>query len=430
MYNVKSVDFQFAEQVVRQLVNAGHIAYFAGGCVRDAILGNEPHDFDIATDATTEEVRATFGNAHTRAVGEAFGVVLVHQRIKGKNCQVEVATFRTDGSYSDGRRPDWVALATPEEDARRRDFTINGLFYDPLKGQVIDYVGGQADLENRIVRAIGVAADRFNEDKLRLLRAIRFAGRFGFTLDSDTQSAIQQSSPGIASVSGERIGVEIKKMLEHPSRAWAWTKLIETGLTRFLFPELDHRWTHAGDRHRDLLVLQNLPRLHVDWTSSIGALVLPWYIEHRSEDALDTLLMALKQHWKISNIDLECLAFAIRNAEVFVDATHRPWSQIQPLMVCRFARPALDLAEALAKALSQPLNGVQFCRTQVQLPEHILNPVPFLHGGDLIAQGLKPGPLFTRLLSEARALQLDSHLLHREAALAWLAEAVRHVSNS
>lgn len=429
MYDSQSLDLQFAEQVVQRLVSAGYTAYFAGGCVRDALLGIDPHDFDVATSATTDQVRAVFGASNTREVGEAFGVVLVHQRIRGQYCQVEVASFRTDGSYSDGRRPDWVALATPEEDASRRDFTINGLFYDPIAKKVIDFVGGQADLDRRVLRSIGVAADRFREDKLRLLRAIRFAGRFGFELDADTQRAIERAAHEIVVVSGERIGVELKKILEHPSRAWAWEKLIETGLTASLLPELHHRWATLGDRHHDLRVLKELADSRIDWTSSIASIVMPWYLEHHLQDAVDDLLDALKERWKMANEDIDALGFAIRHAETLVGAAHRAWSQVQPLLISRYSDPALDVAEAMAKASSEELIGVQFCRERRRLPEDQLNPQPLLRGEDLMASGLKPGPAFAKLLSEARSLQLDDHLRDREGALKWLQEAIRQRSD-
>jgi tRNA nucleotidyltransferase/poly(A) polymerase len=429
LYDSQSVDLQFAEQVVQRLVSAGHTAYFAGGCVRDALMGTEPHDFDVATSATTDQVRAVFGPENTRAVGEAFGVVLVHRRIQGQTCQVEVASFRTDGSYSDGRRPDWVALATPEEDASRRDFTINGLFYDPIAKKVIDFVGGQADLERRVLRSIGVPADRFREDKLRLLRAVRFAGRFGFELESETQRAVEQFAPQIVVVSGERIGVELKKILEHPSRAWAWEKLIETGLTEYLLPELHHRWTSLGDRHHDLRVLKELAGARIDWTSSIAAIALPWFLEHRSEDAIEALLEALKERWKMANVEVDALGFAIRQAESLIAASQRPWSEVQPLLISSFAAPALDVAEALAKAYSHELLGIQLCRERLKWPRNQLDPSPWIRGDDLIAMGLKPSRAFAELLSEARALQLDEHLRDRDTALEWLQEAIRQRSD-
>lgn len=429
LYDSQSVDLQFAEQVVQRLVSAGHTAYFAGGCVRDALMGTDPHDFDVATSATTDQVRSVFGPEHTRAFGEAFGVVLVHRRLQGRYCQVEVASFRTDGSYSDGRRPDWVALATPEEDAKRRDFTINGLFYDPIAKQVIDFVGGQADLERRILRSIGVPSDRFREDKLRLLRAIRFAGRFGFELESETQRAVEQFAPQIVVVSGERIGVELKKILEHPSRTWAWEKLIETGLTEFLLPELHHRWTSPGERHHELRVLRELALARIDWISSIAAIALPWFLEHRSEDAVDALLEALKERWKMANAEVDALGFAIRHAETLIAASHRSWSEVQPLLLSSFVDPALDVAEAFAKAYSHELLGIQRCRERRKWPKNQLDPAPWIRGDDLIAMGLKPSRAFAELLSEARALQLDDHLRDRDAALDWLQQAIRQRSD-
>jgi hypothetical protein len=206
LFHAGSLHRQFAHEIVRRLVDRGYVAYYAGGCVRDALLSLTPKDFDVATDATPEQVREVFGADHTRAVGEAFGVVLVHGRLAKTKCQVEVATFRTDGSYSDGRRPDWVVYATAEQDAQRRDFTINGLFYDPIAQRVIDFVGGQIDLGNRLLRAIGDPYARINEDKLRMLRAIRFAARFALELDPATRKAIEESASGIQRVSGERIG--------------------------------------------------------------------------------------------------------------------------------------------------------------------------------------------------------------------------------
>jgi len=206
--------------------------------VRDALLSLTPKDFDVATDATPEQVREVFGADHTRAVGEAFGVVLVHGRLAKTKCQVEVATFRTDGSYSDGRRPDWVVYATAEQDAQRRDFTINGLFYDPIAQRVIDFVGGQSDLGNRLLRAIGDPYARINEDKLRMLRAIRFAARYSLELDPATRKAIEESASGIQRVSGERIGMELSKILEHPNRQWAWSELARCGLLEHIAPEL------------------------------------------------------------------------------------------------------------------------------------------------------------------------------------------------
>src|SRR5882724_1703414 len=209
-----------AEAVVRRLRDAGHVAYFAGGCVRDLLLGLEPKDYDVATDAVPQIVRSLFRN--TQAVGQAFGVILVRL---GRSV-IEVATFRSDGQYVDGRRPSEVRFTTAQEDAQRRDFTINGLFLDPLDGdRVIDYVGGQEDLAARRLRAIGDPAARFGEDHLRLLRAVRFAARFGLEIAPATAMAIESRAGLLKGISPERIAIELREMLCPPTRSAAWLLL-------------------------------------------------------------------------------------------------------------------------------------------------------------------------------------------------------------
>src|SRR5215212_5376030 len=209
-----------AESIVKRLREHGHVAYFAGGCVRDLLLGLEPKDWDVATDAPPGRVRELVSK--TEAVGAAFGVILVRV---GRS-QVEVATFRAEGSYLDGRRPSEVRFTTAEEDAKRRDFTINGLFLDPLEGdRVIDFVGGQEDLASRTLRAIGDASARFAEDHLRLLRAVRFAARFGLEIAPLTASAIEATGPLLKGISPERIAEELRGMLCPPTRSAAWMLL-------------------------------------------------------------------------------------------------------------------------------------------------------------------------------------------------------------
>src|SRR2546421_7584616 len=202
---------EFAIDVVRRLQEAGHQALWAGGCVRDELLGLVPKDYDVATSARPDEVRRLF--RRTVAVGASFGVVnVLGPRDADAPLQVEVATFRSDVGYSDGRRPDQVVFSSDREDALRRDFTINGMFFDPLAGKLIDYVGGQADLKARVLRAIGDPAVRFTEDKLRLLRAVRFATRFDLTLDAATANAVRAMAPEITVVSAERIAKELRAL--------------------------------------------------------------------------------------------------------------------------------------------------------------------------------------------------------------------------
>src|SRR3954462_13574945 len=209
----------FALEIAQKLRSGGFEALWAGGCVRDELLGLTPKDYDVATSATPEQIRDLFGHRRTLPIGAAFGVITVlGPRTAG---QIEVATFRTDAAYSDGRHPDSVSFTTAEHDAQRRDFTINGLFYDPIANQVVDYVGGQQDLQQRTIRAIGEPRSRIGEDKLRMLRAVRFAATFNFEIDPPTFVAIQQLAAEINTVSAERIGMEIRRMLLDSNRATA-----------------------------------------------------------------------------------------------------------------------------------------------------------------------------------------------------------------
>ncbi|MFN7735620.1 MAG: CCA tRNA nucleotidyltransferase [Pirellula sp.] len=421
LYPKATPDKQFAHDVVRRLVEGGYIAYFAGGCVRDAILGNDPHDFDVATNATTDQVRSVFGPNQTRAVGEAFGVVLVHGKSHGRKCQVEVATFRSDGAYSDGRRPDWVVFTSPENDAQRRDFTINGLFYDPIEERIIDYVGGREDLERRVLRAIGNPEARIREDKLRMLRAIRFAARFGFALDPTTQQAIVRNAEQIQAVSGERTGVELTKILEHPSRHWAWEKLFETGLTQYVIPELHSRWSIANHREEDLSLLRQLPETPVPFPVSLAAILYPWFRDiSGGREELESMSLAIQERWKLANVEIETIQFAIQNAEVLIQGSTLPWSQVQPVLTSRFIETALALAEAIAMLRTDSLHGIEHCRSTLRSPESVWNPRPFLDGSDLIRAGLKPGPGFATLLASARQMQLDGNLRSKEEAIAWM----------
>jgi poly(A) polymerase len=227
---------EFAVETVRRLQQAGYRALWAGGCVRDLILGQTPADYDVATDATPDQVMAALP-FRAVTVGISFGVVRVlHPRLTGD--EIEVATFRSDGAYVDGRRPESVVFSSPELDAARRDFTINGMFLDPLTDTLIDYVGGHADLNNRLLRAIGDPEARLREDKLRALRAIRLSARFEFAIEPATLAALKSMADQVVSVSRERIAQELRKILVHTSRAHAMELALETGLVAAILPEL------------------------------------------------------------------------------------------------------------------------------------------------------------------------------------------------
>src|SRR5579862_9222407 len=227
----------FAIDVVRRLQGAGFQALWAGGCVRDELLSLVPQDYDVATDARPEQVQQLFHRSI--AVGASFGVIeVLGPRQDGDYLKVEVATFRSDVSYSDGRHPDAVVFSSPREDALRRDFTINGMFFDPVTEELIDYVGGKADLEARILRAIGDPKLRFQEDKVRLLRGVRFAARFDLSLEPDTAAAIRAAAPFLPQVSAERIAKEMRALLAHARRARALNLMYDLGLVHVILPEL------------------------------------------------------------------------------------------------------------------------------------------------------------------------------------------------
>ena len=221
----------------------------AGGCVRDMLLGREPKDYDVATTARPEQVRTLFGQGRTLAVGASFGVIVVLPPRGSDAGQVEVATFRTEGPYLDGRRPESVAFCTPEEDAKRRDFTINGMFYDPIEARVLDFVGGEADLAARVIRAIGDPHDRMREDKLRMLRAVRFTATLDFALDETTAAAVREMAEQITVVSAERIAQELRRMLVDAHRRRAVELCESVGLLEVILPELTAAWLESRSKN-------------------------------------------------------------------------------------------------------------------------------------------------------------------------------------
>lgn len=430
LFPASSIDRQFAHEIVRRLVDRGYVAYYAGGCVRDALLGLAPKDFDVATNATPDKVREIFGPEHTRAVGEAFGVVLVHGRIAKKRCQVEVATFRTDGSYSDGRRPDWVEYASAEQDAQRRDFTINGLFYDPIANKVIDFVQGQEDLAKHLLRAIGDPYARISEDKLRMLRAIRFASRYGFALEERTQKALRESSHGIRLVSGERIGMELEKILEHPNRAWAWSQLDACGLLEHIAPEMRPI--------QDRKLLDALPKEPLALPLVLAALAHPWGVRETKTRDLNlitqtlwrTCLEAIQQRWKLPNDVIESACICVEASAALAKSEELAWSEVQPKLLRGWIDESIVLAQHLCETKHWPTVGIDRCMERVADPAQEWNPAPWITGSDLIQAGLKPGPAFGKLLSQARAMQLDGQLTSAPMALEWLREQTERITNA
>jgi poly(A) polymerase len=407
----------FAADVVFRLQNAGFTAFWAGGCVRDDLLGRTPVDYDVATSARPDEVRDVFGRRRTLAVGAAFGVITVlGPRGAG---QVEVATFRTDEAYTDGRHPAGVVFSTPEFDAQRRDFTINGLFLDPATGDVHDYVGGRADLAAGIVRAIGVPAMRFGEDHLRMLRAVRFAAAFGFALDPATRAAIEAMRHLVTSVSAERIAAELRAMTTRPGRRRALELLDETGLAREVLPEVAPpagpgseaaaaRWATAAR------VIEALDEPEL--STALAALF---------EEAGAGQLRHAASRLRLSNRDTKLAAWLLEGvarlepAEALEPAT-RPWSQVQPWLAHSDAFLLADLLRARADHGRGSREAAAWVSAQLTRPRAELDPPPLITGRDLMAAGVPEGKAVGKLLAELRAKQLDKEITSRGAALDWV----------
>jgi poly(A) polymerase len=399
---------EFAIEVVRRLREAGFDAYWAGGCVRDFLLGIQPADFDIATNAQPPDIRKLFGFGNTLPVGAAFGGIIV--QASDRRHQVEVATFRTDSSYSDGRRPDWVTFSTPEVDAQRRDFTINGMFYDPLAAQVIDFVGGQQDLERHIVRAIGNADARISEDKLRMLRAVRIAARFGFEIEDETYRAIGRHAQQAIAVSGERLAVELRKTLETDASAWAVQAWAETGLLQVLLPEVDASWQEKNCAQQIVKMLGLTQEC--TWLSRLSALLWAAVGRHCQETTGQ-----LKVRLRLSNDQAAAINFALAHQTTLAEAEHVPWSQLQPLLVSPWASIAVELLEMRCHIGQANLQTIQWLRQRLAWPVEQLDPPPLLTGQDLIQSGFRPDPRFKDWLFQVRCLQLDGKLSTKDQAI-------------
>ncbi|MDH3717176.1 MAG: CCA tRNA nucleotidyltransferase [Planctomycetota bacterium] len=394
----------FAIETTRRLRAAGFEAYWAGGCVRDQLLGRMAKDYDIATDALPEQIRDVFGRRRTLAIGAAFGVVTVlGPRGAG---QIEVATFRRDDSYSDGRHPDQVTFTTAQEDAARRDFTINGLFYDPLNDEVIDFVGGRDDLQKCIVRAIGDPAARFSEDKLRMLRAVRFTANLEFTLDPATREAIVQMAPEISVVSAERIAAEMRTMLCDTRRGQALALLSDTGLWAAILPgELQLPVESAGRQTLELLD-------HLETNSFAAALATSLLLSVDADQAA-----AIGRHWKLSNAEIERTAWLVRNCRALDRAAQQYWPTVQRILVHDGSRELLAILRARVATGQADQADLDFVQERLSWPADRLNPPPLISGDDLIQHGLPPGKPFRSLLHKARDAQLLGQLTSRDQAL-------------
>jgi putative nucleotidyltransferase with HDIG domain len=424
-----------AAQIVARLRAVGHKAYFVGGCVRDLLLGREPKDFDVATSALPDQVLTLFEK--TFAVGAHFGVVLV---CSGEpEILTEVATFRSDGVYSDGRHPDAVRFSSsPEEDVKRRDFTINGMLLDPADNEVLDFVGGRADLQAGLIRAIGSAGERFTEDKLRMLRAVRFAARFTFELEPSTAIAIRELAPAVSQVSRERVRDELTRMLTEGHAQRAFEMLDATRLLVQVLPEVVKMkgvaqppqyhpegdvWVHT------LLLLAGLPGdcpPALAWAALLHDVGKPATFRVapdriRFDGHVETgvrIAEEICRRLRFPNQETEQILSLIANHMRFADARKMKGSTLK-----RFFRlPHFDQHLALHRldclASHGSLELYDFARERFEaLPEEQVRPPLLLTGKDLIEAGYHPGPQFTEMLAMAEDAQLEGTVHTRDEAL-------------
>jgi poly(A) polymerase len=407
----------FAIDVVRRLRAGGYEALWAGGCVRDQLMGQMPKDYDVATSAVPDQVRDVFGKRRTLPIGAAFGVITVLGP-KGAG-QIDVATFRRDAAYSDGRHPDAVSFSDAEHDAQRRDFTINGLFYDPLAEQVIDYVGGQADISNRVIRAIGDPLARIAEDKLRMLRAVRFAARFDFAIDEPTRAAIERQARELVIVSAERVATELRLILTHSTRTRGLELLASTGLLDVVLPESAALLQSRDQWSRCIATLAALDS--PTFPMALAVLLRDLQLANPQVD----LSQIVFDRWKLSTDELDGVRRLLREESFIRTASQQPWPKLQRILIAPRIDELLGYCQAVAQTLEGNTAEIDFCRAKLALPPEQLNPPPLITGDDLKRLGLPPGPAYRELLDAVRDAQLDHRLATPADALAFVQQFPR-----
>jgi poly(A) polymerase len=409
-----------AAAVVLRLRENGHVAYFAGGCVRDMLLGLEPKDWDVATDAPPKRVQELFPRA--QAVGAAFGVILVRQ---GPS-QVEVATFRAEGTYEDGRRPTEVRFTTAEEDAKRRDFTINGLFLDPAGNQVIDYVNGQEDLIARLIRAIGKSEERFDEDHLRMLRAIRFSARFGFEIEDSTSQAIARHARRLTRISPERIAEELRMMLTPPTRTAAWRMLCRFGFDEIIFRFADPTPSAHPEisGQRPEIVSKLFPGKPISFGMALAAIALEHALAKLAELGdwqnlnVRSMVKSARQALRLSNEDSDEMENTLRGVWQLMTDVDPTVATLKRFL----SEPTSSSSRAIWDILPlPPAESEKRARMMADLTEMAKSevaPPPLITGDDLTAAGLKPGKLFKTVLDDVYDAQLEGRVHSKQEALA------------
>ena len=431
--NEKNPQQAFALEVAAKLRAAGFEALWAGGCVRDLQLGIEPTDYDVATSARPEQVQAIF--RRSLSVGASFGVIVVQGN--DETGDIEVATFRSDGQYSDGRRPDSVEFCDARNDALRRDFTINGMFFDPVAGEIVDYVGGREDLKNGYLRAIRDPLERFTEDKLRLLRAVRFAARFHLNIDPATLAAIRAMASQIHVVSVERIAQEFHKMLPHSSRVNGMRLLRESGLLKEILPECERMigviqqkpaYPDADVWEHTLRVLELLPG-KPGFTLAMGTLLhdvgkpdamvndngrITFY---HHESIGRELANRICLRWKLSSAEIRRICWLVEYHQYLGKAMQMKESKIKKILSEPGVEELLDLHEADALASTGDKSQIDYCRFYLKdQPQGPINPPLLLTGHDLARLGLNPGPIYKIVLDYVRDAQLDRRIQNKSQA--------------
>ena len=421
------------------------MAYWAGGCVRDMVRGVEPNDYDIATTATPEQVQNLFPK--TIPVGVQFGVILV---LKSGH-QFEVATFRSDEAYLDGRRPTSVRYGSPEEDAQRRDFTINGLFYDPVANEIIDYVGGREDIGRKLVRTIGEPRHRFGEDKLRLLRAIRFAANLGFEIEEKTFEAVREMAAEIQAVSTERIREELVKIFTRPNAGDGLELLDESGLLRSVLPEVAAMKgvEQPPDFHPEGDVFTHT-RLMLDLLPPNPGVVLgfavllhdvgkprtferaPDRIRFNEHDRVGAeVAEQILRQLRFSNEEIARIVVCVREHMRMQHVKEMRPAKVKRILARETFADELELHRIDCAASHRNMENYEFLKAKAaELPLEVVKPAPLLTGRDLLAIGLKPGRMIGLILREVQELQLEERLKSSEEALVYAKRRVAELTSS
>lgn len=425
-----------AIKIVKFLKSKGFAALFAGGCVRDLVMKKSPEDFDIATSAKPDEIEKLFKK--TVPVGKQFGVMIVVEN----DIPFEVATFRSEGNYADGRRPSQVSFTSPEEDAKRRDFTINGLFYDPIKEEIIDHVGGRGDIHQQVIRTIGSPSDRFNEDKLRLLRAIRFAANLNFKIEDQTWREIKRLAPSIEIVSPERIRDELVKLFTRPNADRGLDLLSESGLLKIILPEIEAMKgvEQQSDFHPegDVFVHTKLlmKKLEKPTTElAFGALLhdvgkpatfsrekgrITFYNHsHIGSQMAEKILRRLR----FSNHEISDILSCVENHMKFADVQVMRVGKLKQFVSRSNFDTELELHRIDCESSHGKLDNYHFLQKKIEeYRKEDLKPKPMINGNDLLTAGYKAGPVIKTILEQVYELQLEGKFKTKDSALAWVSK--------